>query len=73
MSGTVEMSSALVADKLVDLVAKIRDWSPERQRDTGILPELHHCLGVATQLQEDSLISVARQAIVIAQRRQSQG
>ena len=71
MLGTVEMSGALVAEKFTDLVAKIRDWSPERQWDTGILPQLQQCLGVATQLQEDSLISVARQAIVIAQRRQS--
>ena len=69
--GTVEMSNALVAEKITDLVAKIRDWSPERQWDTGILPQLQQCLGVATHLQEDSLISVARQAIVIAQRRQS--
>ena len=72
-SGTVEMSSALVADKLADLVAKLRDWSPERQWDSDILPQLQQCLGVATQLHEDSLISAARQAIAIAQRRQSQG
>ena len=73
ISRTVAMSSALVAEKLADLVAKIRDWSPERQWDTDILPQLQQCLGAATQLHEDNLISVASQAIVIAQRRQSHG